>query len=74
MFNIKLNFELLTQSTNFYFFYFQVTNSKLKNKKIQFELLTRSLKLLLFQIFVFKNRKQKLVIVQGSFDKNIVQI
>ena len=31
-------------------------------------------KLLFFQLFIFNNRKQELIIVQGSFDKNIVQL
>ena len=43
--NVKLNFELLTRSRNFYLFYFRVTNSKVKCKKLHFELLTRNQKI-----------------------------
>ena len=40
LYNIKLNFELLTRKLNFYFFTFE-----LKNKKLHFDLLTRSQKI-----------------------------
>ena len=49
---IKL--RVTTSKVELLFFYFRVTNSKLKNKKIHFQLLTRLLKFLYFNYEIYQ--------------------
>ena len=62
--NKKFQFELLTRRSNFYFFCFRVTNSKLKNKKLHFRLLTRWLNWYFF-LFELPTRGWKIKKIDG---------
>ena len=49
---------------------FSIYYSKLKKNKNLLRVTNSIVKLLFSQLFIFNNRKQELIIVQGSFDKN----